>query len=113
MFIARCGLLAISVVVLGMGGVTAELRPSISVRIAPVDLGTAREMIAEVPELRKLAGFRNLPKGDLNALATAIVRFSRLALVADDIAEAEVNPLLIREENNGVVAVDGLVARGS
>lgn len=99
------------VVVLGMGGVTAELRPSISVRIAPVDVVTAREMIAEVPELRKLAGFRNLPKGDLAALAETIARFSRLAVLGGQISEAEINPLLIREENYGVVAVDGLVAR--
>lgn len=99
------------VVVLGMGGVTAELRPSISVRIAPVDWDTAREMIAEVPELRKLAGYRNLPKGDLAALAEAIVRFSRLAVVGGDITEAEINPLIIKEESYGVVAVDGLVAR--
>jgi acyl-CoA synthetase (NDP forming) len=99
------------VVVLGMGGITAELRPSISVRIAPVDAATAQEMIAEVPELRKLAGFRNLPKGDLAALAEAIARFSRLAVVGGDITEAEINPLIIREENHGVVAVDGLVAR--
>lgn len=99
------------VVVLGMGGVTAELRTSISVRVAPVDAATAREMIAEVPELRKLAGFRNLPKGDLQALAEAIARFSRLALISKDITEAEINPLVIRGENDGVVAVDGLVAR--
>lgn len=99
------------VVVLGMGGVTAELRPSISVRVAPVDTATAREMIAEVPELRKLAGFRNLPKGDLSALAEAIARFSMLAVVGGEITEAEINPLIIREENYGVVAVDGLVAR--
>ncbi|TCN35419.1 acyl-CoA synthetase (NDP forming) [Shinella granuli] len=99
------------VVVLGIGGVTAELRPSISVRAAPIDPAAAQEMIAEIPELRKLAGFRNLPKGDLSALAETIVRFSRLALVGGDITEAEINPLLIKEENYGVVAVDGLVAR--
>jgi len=99
------------VVVLGMGGVTAELRPSISVRLAPVDVATAREMISEVPELRKVSGFRNLPKGDLDALAEAISRFSMIAAVGGGITEAEINPLLIREENNGVVAVDGLVAR--
>lgn len=99
------------VVVLGMGGVTAELRPSISVRLAPVDPATAREMITEVPELRKLSGFRNLPKGDLAALAETIVRFSRLAVLEAEITEAEINPLIIREENHGVVAVDGLVAR--
>ncbi|MCL4187028.1 MAG: acetate--CoA ligase family protein [Rhodobacteraceae bacterium] len=97
------------VVVLGMGGVTAELRPSVAVRLAPVDAGTAREMIAEIPELRALAGYRNLPWGDLGALAEAVARFSRLAALGGAVAEAEINPLLVRAEGQGVVAVDGLV----
>jgi hypothetical protein len=97
------------VVVLGMGGVTAELRPSVAVRLAPVDAGTAREMIAEIPELRALAGYRNLPWGDLGALAEAVARFSRLAALGGAVAEAEINPRLVRAEGQGVVAVDGLV----
>jgi len=97
------------IVVLGMGGVTAELRPSVSVRIAPVSTETAREMIAELPELRKFDGYRNLPLGDLDALAEAVSRFSRLALLDGTISEAEINPLLIKEKGAGVVAVDGLV----
>ena len=97
------------VVVLGMGGVTAELRPSISVRIAPATVDVAREMIAELPELRKFDGYRNLPRGDLDALAEAVSRLSRLALLDGTISEAEINPLLIKEKGEGVVAVDGLV----
>ncbi len=97
------------VVVLGMGGVTAELRPQISVRVAPVDLPTARAMIAELPELRALDGYRNLPRGDLDALAYAVVRFSRLGLAVPGLSEAEINPLLVRGTGQGVVALDGLV----
>lgn len=98
------------VVVLGMGGVTAELRPQISVRVAPVDAATAREMIAELPDLRALDGYRNLPRGDLAALAEAVVRFSRLGLAVPGLAEAEINPLLVRGQGEGVVALDALVA---
>lgn len=97
------------VVVLGMGGVTAELRPSISVRVAPVDEKTARGMIGDLPELKRLDGYRNLPRGDLSALAQAIARFSRLAALDAGIGEAEINPLLVKPEGQGVVAVDGLV----
>lgn len=95
------------IVMLGMGGVTAELRPSLSVRIAPIDIRSAFEMIEELPELKRLDGYRNLPRGDLSALAMAVVHFSRLAAMSPLIAEAEINPLLVRE--TGVVAVDGLV----
>jgi len=97
------------VVMLGMGGVTAELRPQIAVRVAPVDMEAAREMIAELPDLRALDGYRNLPRGDLEALALAVVRFSRLGLAVPGLAEAEINPLMVRGQGEGVVALDALM----
>ena len=74
----------------------------------PVDLAAAHAMIAEVKAFATLRGFRGKPAGDLDALARAIVALSRLALQNDPaIAEAEVNPLIVRTD--GVVAVDALV----
>ncbi|HWX48533.1 MAG TPA: acetate--CoA ligase family protein [Roseomonas sp.] len=101
------------VVMLGMGGVLAELKRSFCVRLAPASLETAREMIAALPELRMLEGFRNLPRGDVEALARAIRALSLLAcLPPEAVAEAEINPLIIRAEGQGAVAVDGLVVPG-
>ena len=101
------------VVMLGMGGVLAELKRSFCVRLAPASLETAREMIAALPELRMLQGFRNLPRGDVEALARAIRALSLLAcLPPEAVAEAEINPLIIRAEGQGAVAVDGLVVPG-
>jgi acyl-CoA synthetase (NDP forming) len=98
------------VVLLGMGGVTAEIRKSVTVRLAPITLATAREMIDEVRELAVLKGFRNLPRGDIEALARALRAMSLLAhLEARTVADAEINPLIVKEEGHGVVAVDGLV----
>ena len=61
------------------GGVLTEIYRDRSLRLAPVDLATAHEMIAEVRGLMPLAGYRGKPKGDLDALAHAIVALSRLA----------------------------------
>lgn len=98
------------VVVLGMGGVAAELTKSITVRVAPVTLDTALEMISEVRELGLLQGFRNLPRGDCAALAAAIRAVSLLAqLTGRTVSEAEVNPLIVKAQGEGVVAVDALV----
>lgn len=97
------------VVLLGMGGVLAELKRSITARIAPVSLDEAHSMIADLPELRLLRGFRNLPRGDVAALALAIRALSFLA--TSDASEAEINPLIIKPEGQGVVALDGLLAR--
>jgi succinyl-CoA synthetase beta subunit len=65
-------------------------------------------MIAEVRGLTPVTGWRGLPKGDVEALAEAIVAVSRLAL-RPDIAEAEINPLLIHER--GVTVADAWVVR--
>jgi acyl-CoA synthetase (NDP forming) len=97
-------------VMLAAGGVLTEIYRDRSMRLAPVDLDTAREMIGEVKALQALAGYRGKPAGDLDALAQAIVALSGLALLPDlRVAEAEINPLIVRGVGEGVVAVDALV----
>jgi acyl-CoA synthetase (NDP forming) len=98
------------VVLLGMGGVAAELHKRVAVRVAPVTMAGAREMIDEIPELARLRGFRNLPQGDCEALAAAVQAMSFLALVEGrTVLDAEVNPLIVKKHGEGAVAVDGLV----
>lgn len=97
-------------VTVGLGGVLAEIYKDASTRLAPVDEAEAREMIAEVKGLATVRGYRNMPMGDVAALARTIAAFSTLAhKTFADVVEAEINPLLVKREGEGVVAVDGLV----
>jgi acyl-CoA synthetase (NDP forming) len=97
-------------VTVGLGGVLAEIYKDASTRLAPVDEAEALQMIAEVKGLATIRGYRNLPKGDVAALAKTIAAFSALAhRQFADVAEAEINPLLVKRDGEGVVAVDGLV----
>ena len=97
-------------VMLAAGGIWAEIAHDRSLRLAPVTIETAREMIAEVRALKSLTGLRGRVRGDLDALACAIARLSRLGDGAHpDVVEAEVNPLLVLPEGEGVLAVDALV----
>jgi acyl-CoA synthetase (NDP forming) len=97
-------------VTVGLGGVLAEIYKDASTRLAPVDEAEALHMIAEVKGLATIRGYRNLPKGDVAALAKTIAAFSALAhRQFADVAEAEINPLLVKRDGEGVVAVDGLV----
>lgn len=99
------------VVMVGVGGIMAELGGGHSVRLAPVNLETAREMIGEVPAFAMLKGYRNRPAGDLEALALVVHALSLLACATGQpVREAEINPLLVRTD--GVVAVDALLALG-
>ena len=98
------------VVILGSGGVMAEVLDDVAIGMAPMDLAQAHELIDQVKGLALLNGYRGLPKGDVEALAQAIVDISSLAATEGArIIEAEINPLLVKSEGQGVVALDGLV----
>jgi acyl-CoA synthetase (NDP forming) len=97
-----------ALIMVAAGGVLTEIARDRSLRLAPIDLAAAHEMIAEVRSLSALAGYRGRPAGDLDALAHAMVALSGLADDAS-IAEAEINPLIVRPAGEGVVAVDALV----
>jgi acyl-CoA synthetase (NDP forming) len=98
------------VVALGAGGVLAEIYRDVVLRVAPVGVAEAMEMVQEVRGLAAARGFRGLPRGDLNALATAVANFSRLAGLVE-VAEAEINPLIVLREGQGVVMADALLTR--
>jgi len=95
------------IVLVGAGGTLAEIYADFALRLAPVDEDEAAAMIEEVKGLAIVRGYRNLPRGDLRALAKAVAAVSRLALVPGrPVAEAEINPLIVKSA--GVVAVDAL-----
>lgn len=97
------------IVTLAPGGVLADLARHRSVRLAPVDPEEALSMIMELSDVAAvLTGYRGRPKGDLQALAHSIHRFSLLASVPE-VREAEINPLIVKREGEGVVAVDFLL----
>lgn len=96
------------VVTVAAGGVMTEIYKDTSVRPAPVSVATAHEMIEEVAGFALLRGYRGAAKGDVEALANAIVAVSGLAVI-DCVAEAEINPLLVGAEGDGVVLLDALI----
>lgn len=101
-------------ILLGMGGVTAELFKDTSMRLLPPQGGLHREeaigMARELKTWPLLDGFRGRPKADVEALVTAIVAFSQMAAqLGDRLVEAEINPLFVLPEGQGVRAADGVV----
>ncbi len=99
------------IILLAAGGIWAEIAADRSIRLAPIDLTTAHEMIAEVRMLKIVQGLRGKPKGDLDALAAALCALSQIALQPQlGILDAEINPLMILPEGKGVLAVDALIS---
>ncbi|GAB3666743.1 acetate--CoA ligase family protein [Ramlibacter alkalitolerans] len=101
-------------ILLGMGGVTAELFKDTTLRMLPSQGGLGREeALSMAKELRTwplLDGFRGCPKADVDALVDAIVAFSRMAAqLGDRLVEAEINPVFVLPQGRGVRAADGVV----
>ncbi len=97
------------VVVLGIGGVLAEIYKDFAARLAPVTVAEAHRMIEQVKGLAVIRGYRGMPRGDCDALAAAVAAFSQIAYLMPAVREAEINPLIVKGEGQGVVAVDGLL----
>jgi acyl-CoA synthetase (NDP forming) len=100
------------VVVLGVGGVLAEVYRDFALRLAPVSVDEAARMVEEVKGLTVIRSYRGLPRGDTAALARAVSDFSQLAHLEPRVTEAEINPLIVKGEGEGCVAVDGLLVLG-
>ena len=94
-----------SFVIVGPGGVLAELGGRASVRLGPVDAAQARDMLAESPAARLLSGVRGQCPWDVTAAAAAIAAFSRFgAAHLEILATLEINPLIVSRD--GVLGVD-------
>lgn len=97
-------------VLLGMGGVAAELYKDTSLRLAPITRDDARDMIDELKSAPLLKGYRGRPEADIDALLDALIAFSDMVgTIGDRLLEAEINPMFVGAKGNGVRAADGVV----
>lgn len=100
------------IIMLAAGGIWAEVLRDRSIRLAPVTVEVAEQMMAEVKMLQTVSGLRGKTKGDLRALAQTIANLSQLAMHPEwGVHEAEVNPLMVLPEGQGVMAVDALILK--
>lgn len=94
------------IVAFGMGGIYVEVLRDVTFRLAPVVTRSAERMIRSIAAFPLLAGVRGEPPRDLAALAEVIERVSQLAVDRPEIAELDLNPLLVLSEGHGTIAVD-------
>jgi acyl-CoA synthetase (NDP forming) len=98
------------VLLVGTGGVFAEVLHDVAVRPLPVDRRDVEEMVASLRGSALLDGARGRPKGDAKALVDVALSVASLATACGDrLAELDLNPVVVRDKGKGAVAVDSLV----
>ncbi|MER5381121.1 acetate--CoA ligase family protein [Streptomyces sp. NPDC006465] len=97
-------------VTVGLGGVLVEVLRDAAVRVPPFGEDQARAMLSELRGRALLDGVRGGPPVDVDALVEVVIRVQRMALeLGDDIAELDINPLMVLPRGQGAVALDALV----
>ncbi len=96
--------------VLGLGGVFVEILKDVALRIPPITAAEARRALESLKGCAVFAGVRGAPPADIDALAEMAARLSWLAYdLHDDIAEMDLNPVVVLPAGQGALAVDALV----
>jgi acyl-CoA synthetase (NDP forming) len=92
------------IVLVGIGGLFAEILADVAVALAPVEADEAEELLRSLDGAALLTGARGRPAVDLAAAGHAVAALSRLAAARPDLAEIEVNPLFVSPA--GAVGLD-------
>ncbi len=97
-------------ILLGAGGVQAELSGDSTLRLLPLREGEAREMVNSLRVKALLDGYRGAEPYDVEALVDAVEALAHMgATLGDRLEEAEINPLFVMPKGQGVAAADGLI----
>lgn len=94
----------------GLGGIYVEVLKDVAFRVAPIGPDEAESMIREIRSFPLLRGVRGEKASDLAAVVDALCRLSQLCVDFPEILELDVNPLLVKPEGEGAVAIDARLA---
>jgi acetate---CoA ligase (ADP-forming) len=97
-----------AVVLVGLGGILVEMLRDTALALAPLDAAAAERLLRSLRTAAVLDGVRGRPAVDVGAAARAIVALGDAMAAHPEIAELEVNPLLVTPR--GAIALDARVA---
>lgn len=94
-------------VMFGLGGIFTEVLKDVTFRVAPLEMRDALEMMDEIKAKKLLDEFRGKPAVNRDILARTLINLGKIGLEIDEVAEIDINPLIIHGDTP--VAVDALV----
>jgi len=94
------------ILMFGLGGIYVEVFKDVTFRLAPIRELGAQRMVESIKAGQILRGVRGRPPADLDALLECIERLSQLAVDIPQIAELDINPLMVLPAGQGAAVVD-------
>jgi len=96
-------------VMVGLGGIYAEVFKDVSFRLAPLTRSVAESMLHDLKCFPLLDGARGRPKADVDAVVDVLLNLSALSIdLRQELAELDINPLVVLEQGRGARALDAL-----
>jgi acetate---CoA ligase (ADP-forming) len=96
----------------GLGGVLVDALGDVALAPVPLDAARARALIGRLKGAAIFGPYRNMPPADIAALTDLMVRLSQFSADhADEIAEIDLNPVIVHARGDGVSVVDALIVR--
>lgn len=96
-------------VMIGHGGTYAELWKDVAFRLAPMQKISAYRMVRQIKTFKMLDGFRGAPKCDVASLEATLLSFATMLVNHPEIAECDINPLIVHEAGKGCSVADARI----
>jgi acetyltransferase len=93
----------------GLGGTLVEVLKDVSFRLAPMWEVSAEKMVHEIRSFKLLDGFRGAPISDVDAIVDSLLRLSVMVCNHPEIAELDINPLIVHPKGQGCSVADSRV----
>ncbi len=93
----------------GLGGTFVEAIKDVTFRLAPMWEVHAEQMIESIRAFKVLQGIRGNPPSDIEAIKDCILRLSQLVSDHPEIAELDINPLIVYPKGEGCVVADSRI----
>ena len=95
------------VILFGQGGIAVEVMNDHALALPPLNTVLAHDLISRTRVARLLAGYRNKPPADLDAVCWLLIKISQLVSALPEIVELDINPVLA--DAQGVIALDARI----
>lgn len=96
-------------IVCGAGGVLIEMIKDVSIGLTPLTDQDAERMVRSLKTYQILEGYRGAPRSDIGALEEIMLRLGQMVEEIPEVAELDLNPLMVRQDGEGAVVVDARI----